>query len=153
MAVRIKHIDKTCLQEKPLLAVIKKHLRSEKDLDIVFDRRLRDCMGWYWYDETRRTHLIKVSPVVHEYHDFDVRKPLDNESRKYKFVSTILHELRHIQQKEELGKSYYNKNYCKNKNLTSAFPAYFYAEAELDARAYELQNISEAMEIYKSLEE
>lgn len=150
MSVRIRGIEKTCLSEPALLAVISKYYKSEKKLEIVFDRRIKDSYGWFVYDSDRKLNLIRISPALHQYHDCDVRKPISVEAQKYKYISTILHELRHVQQLEELGRHYYSKEYCRNSDLPDSHQAYYYTESEVDARAYELQNILAAVEIYNS---
>ncbi len=149
MAVKIRGIEKTCLDEGALLAVVSKHYRSDKNLEIVFDRRIKDSYGWFAYDADRKLNLIRVSPILHQYQDCDVRKPISAEAQKYKYISTILHELRHTQQLDELGSYYYSKEYCRNK-LAEAHHAYYYTEREVDARTYELKHVLSAVEIYNS---
>ena len=150
--IKIKNIESTCLKADALKEVIVKFYSSEKDLEIVFDKRIKDSYGWYFYDEARHVNLIRVSPLLHQFHDCDVRKPITAETQKYTYISTILHELRHAQQRDEWGKSFYSKEYCRNKNLIDSYAAYHFTEIEIDACIYELQHVLEAVKIYNSCE-
>jgi hypothetical protein len=150
MKVTIKNSDRTSLNKGILLKLIKKYCQSVKqDIVVSFDHRIK-TFGYYVYDTKKKKHIIKIS--VHGCTYSDRGTKLDKEAEKYATISTLLHELKHAIQKEECGKSFWNKDYSSALDVINPEAADFYSVCEIEARIYENKNILQAVEFYNSQE-
>ena len=146
--VVIKNISKTCLKEQPLLAVIKKHFKSNKKLEVIFNNKNKDCYGVFETNALKKVHRITISIILHQFEGCDIRKPIDKEYQKYCYISTVLHELRHLQCEEKMGQKYNNKKYSENIKLNNSHARYYFSPREIEARIYEHKHILSAIKIY-----
>lgn len=103
-------------------------------------------IGYYVFDVKKRTHIIRVSPRLNK-----AKTNGDVNAEKYQLVSTVLHELRHAQQKEELGVEFWRKHYNNAADVIQPAFSDFYSECEIDARTFENANVLSAVEFYTSL--
>jgi hypothetical protein len=96
-------------------------------------------IGQYIFDAKKRTHIIRISPKLNK-----AKTNGDSNAEKYQLVSTVLHEVRHAQQKEERGMEFWRKRY--NTAVDVIHPAFsdFYSECEIDARTFENANVLSA---------
>ena len=71
----------------------------------------------------------------------------------YQYISTLLHELRHLYQREKFGpKKFSSKEFDCNKNMTfEDFDSLVFSESETDARMYENKHILPAVEFYNNV--
>jgi len=149
MNIVFKYLDRSCLDEDGLKRIIKKYGSALKyDVVVVFDLRIRD-FGTYEFSSTKRKHIIRISPIKCCYNDDGSRK--NKSVEKYEVISALIHELRHAQQKEELGHEFWSKKYSLRSDIISKFASDFYSPCEVDARLYENRNILQAVELYNSL--
>jgi hypothetical protein len=147
MNVEVRHTDRTCLNEKAYIKLVRKYAKLKYKLIISFDDRIK-AYGQYNFDPNKRTHIIKISPkrnktVQEESVDETVYKikTVDSNGEKYQLISTTLHELKHAIQKEELGEAFWNKHYSAATDIKNKGLADFYSECEAEARIYENTNI------------
>jgi len=150
--ITVRHIEKTCLESEPFFKLCKKHAsKLEKDLLIVFDLRI-GCYGTHWFDSKKQLHIIRISPEKcrHYRDEKGVIKKLDLEAEKYNIISTVVHEIRHAQQKEEMGISYWNKKCHYAEEIRNPGYKSYYSEIEADARTYENKYVLSAVEFYNS---
>ena len=66
---------------------------------------------------------------------------LDTISSKYNVISTLIHELRHGFQKEDLGEKYEEEDWLLNPEIPNMEIAAWYSECEIDARIFENENV------------
>ena len=94
--ITFRNAHHTNLDKSGLIAVVAKyakHLKLQKNIDIVFDKRLAKVIGYHSFNADKQCHQIQISPALD-----------DNECNaafKFRIISTILHELRHAQQREQ----------------------------------------------------
>jgi hypothetical protein len=151
--VTIRYIERTCLEEEALKKVVERYTKTDKEVLVIFDMRIKDY-GDYVYDEKKRRHVIRISPAMHLYESFEPKsRMLTKEGQKVRLLATLLHECRHIQQKEELGRTFYTIAYCRNTAIHDTRVSEDYSECEIDARVYENKNVLAAVEYYDSLVE
>jgi hypothetical protein len=152
--VATRYIERTSLDEAAFVKTIKKYaklLKLSHDISIVFDMRLA-CYGIHCWDSSKKIHLIRISPTRCKF-QLEGESPvrLGPAAEKYKILSTLLHELRHAQQKEELGHNkFYSKNYGSVKEIKNPEASTYFSECERDARIFEDTYIDEAVEYYDS---
>lgn len=147
MKIEVRHIERTCLELKAYMKVLRKYAKLKHKLTIVFDKRIKDY-GQYNFDSAKRIHTIRISPqknktiqensIVETVYKI---KTVDASGEKYQLIATTLHELKHAIQKEERGVDFWNKHYScasdiKNKSLQD-----YYSECEIEARTFEHTNI------------
>jgi hypothetical protein len=85
-------------------------------------------------------HVIRLSPLKNSCPD--------KNAEKYQYVTTTLHELKHAQQVEREGTAYWNKSYKMAKGIETEAFAEFFGPCELEARIYENENLTKAVELY-----
>ena len=150
MKIEVRHIDNTCLKEVGFIKVVKKYGRIKKDVLIVFDKRIK-YLGLHGFDAKSKKHIIRLSPILSK---IDERgNIISNSAEKYNLLSTILHELRHCQQLEELRSKYWDENYGANERIKEKDISVEFSEAESDARMYENKYILEAVKLYDEFSE
>jgi hypothetical protein len=145
--VEVRHIDRTCLNEKAFLKLVRKYAKLKYRLIISFDNRIK-AYGQYNFNPTKRIHTIKISPkrnktIQETSIDESVckTKTVDSNGEKYQLISTTLHELKHALQKEERGEAFWNKHYSEATEIKDISLADFYSECETEARTFEHTNI------------
>jgi len=150
MNIKIRYFKRTSLEKKAFEKVIRKYAKLKYDILIVFDLRIK-CFGTHAWNDKKRCHIIRISPTkckIHIDEDNLSGVRLGPAAEKYRIISTLLHELRHAQQKEELGSRYYNEKYDSIEEITNPQVASWYSECERDARIFEDKNIESAVELY-----
>lgn len=138
--IEIRNIEKTKFHKEALLKVIKKFSKSEKDIVLSFDNRVTS-LGYYIYNQKKRRHDIKIcSKNLH----FE-----DDMANVYELIGTILHELKHLQQQEDLGTPAFGSfKFSCNKRIKDPAASDFYSDREIEARVFEESNLKEAVEYY-----
>lgn len=118
---KIRHrVNKEALRE-----VVKHYAKTKQNILVVFDKRLSAHRGLYSFNTKKKLHIIQLG-----YH---------NESQYVlkDVISTTLHEVKHLNQKMKMGRSfYYNKN---EKSI------------EDEARDYEEKYMDVAFSYYKKM--
>jgi hypothetical protein len=142
MDVSLKNIEKTPLDVQAYEKLIKKYCRCSKDVHVIFDKRLKSTFGNYFFNEEKDCHEIRISIFANRF--------LEETAMIYAYVSTTLHELRHAEQKEELGNNFDNKKYSCTEEIKSPRLTEFFSKIEVDARIYENKNILEAVKFYNN---
>lgn len=145
--IEVRHIDRTCLDEKAYTKLVRKYAKLKYRLIISFDNRIK-AYGQYSFNPTKRIHTIKISPkrnkIIQE-NSIDESvykvKTVDSNGEKYQLLSTTLHELKHALQKEERGEAFWNKQYSEASEIQNNSLADFYSECETEARTFEHTNI------------
>jgi len=145
MEIKIKNIDRTFLDKDSFLRLIRKYSKLTKDLDLSFDARLTSVLGNYRYDDDKKRHIIKLSLINCKYSN---KAELSKAGEKYNFISTLLHELKHAQQKEEMRQNFWKDKNCKNAEIQEESLSTEYSTVEIQARIHENKNILEAVEYY-----
>lgn len=152
----IKHIERTCLNEKAFIKLVKKYAKLKYKLVIVFDNRIKDY-GQYNFDPEKRIHTIRISPkknkIVQEDSSIEtVYKVIkvDANGEKYQLIGTTLHELKHAIQKEERGTEFWSKKYSCASDIKNTSLADFYSECEIEARQFEHNALLEAVDLYNN---
>lgn len=151
MRIEVRHIDRTPLLEGPLINLIRKYAKTEKNILIVFDKRIKDC-GTYMYNGDKKRHEIRISPEQQN-KIFAQASPSPEEVEKYCIISTILHEIRHLQQWEERGVSFWNKDFSTNQEIQDKSISVEFSQCELDAKTYENEKLLDAVKYYNSITE
>ena len=150
MEIIVKNLSRTCLQEKPFLRLIKKYSSNLKNsIHFSFDLRLKDLYGNYYFG--KRTHIIKIS--IPKCCFTEKKTKLDANAQKYQLISTIIHELYHAQQKEELGPKFYSDWFSCAPGVRDPDVRSSYSRCELAARIFEDKNILKAIQYYNTCEE
>lgn len=136
----IRNIQRTNLREYSLAKLVKKFSKSEKDISITFDARISD-FGSYIYNGEKQRHEIKISSKTFQFND--------PSSKTYELIGTILHELKHVQQQEDLGtRSFFSEKFALNKCIKNEAAATYYSLCEVEARLFEEKNVLSAVEYY-----
>jgi len=149
MKLEVRHISRTVLELKAFKELVKKYCKTDKKLLIVFDERIVDC-GYYVYDSEKKMHIIRISPDnIYSIFDSKIEKA-EKQVDKYCLISTTLHELKHLSQRDELGVSFWNKGNFSNKEIKDSQMSEQFSKCELEARAFESENVLEAVEYYNS---
>jgi len=152
MPIEIRYIERTCLQKDAFMKMIKKYHKLNHNIRVVFDLRI-NSYGSHWWDGNKKIHIIRINPLYCKFHH-DENNPkgvrLGPVAEKYRIIGTTLHELRHAQQKEELGYKFYQEKYESVKAITNPYVATWYSECERDARIYEDEHIEDAVTVYDS---
>lgn len=142
MRISIRNIEKSELSEGAYLRLVEhfcQELKLKKDVSISFDDRLT-CYGLSYFDNAKDRHIVRISPKKNK------EAGSDFEAKKWDFISTTIHELRHLYQHEvQKSSKKSNRHTSKIKNEKSKT---WYSEDEIDARLYEDQNIYDAVKIY-----
>jgi hypothetical protein len=151
--IEVRYIERTSLEKEPLKKTIQKFAKVLKqDILVVFDLRIKGFGSHTWDGEDRR-HIIRVSPIRCKFHQDESKGEevrLGPAAEKYRLVSTILHEIRHAQQKEKLGYKFYHEHYETVEEITNPHVSTWFSECERDARIYEDKNIEDAIDFYDS---
>lgn len=138
--IEIKNIEKTRLNKKALLKIIKKYSNSKKDILLVFDGRL-GIFGYYKYNSKKHRHEIKISTRTHQFKD--------RMSRVYEMIGTVLHELKHLQQHESVGSvAFMGDKLSRNERIKSMEGADYFSVRECEARTFEEKNVLPATDFY-----
>lgn len=152
MEIEVRHIDRVNLEVEPFKKVVKKYVRTDKEILIVFDKRITS-FGVHQYDSKTKKHIIRISPDK-------VARPAgychncsdsfsDPSAIKYNVISTLVHELGHINQFEELGwQTYLSHKFSCQRDIKNSDWADYYSPAEQDARRYEHKHSLQAVEYY-----
>lgn len=143
MNIRIRHLDRTCLDELAYRKLIERYsLQLQYDILIVFDMRIKNYYGDYEFNSDKKIHNIAISLNRCKYED-EVR--VDEGGEKYNLISTTIHELYHAKQYEKLG----SKLFCKPcKDIKNKELASLYSDCEIEARVFENKNLLEAVQYY-----
>lgn len=138
--IEVRNIEKTNLNKVAFLKLLKKFAKSKKDILVSFDGRL--CtFGCYSFNIEKRRHEIKISSKIFQFND-----PASN---VYELIGTLLHEVKHLQQKEDLGTNIFeSKKFGCNKRIKDQEASEYYSPCEIEARAFEEKNIDVAVEFY-----
>ena len=151
MSVVVKRIERTNLMRKPYKKMVEKYTKNLKyNLKISFDKRLV-CMGQYIFDDNKKLHIIKISPLKNKFHmrnDSLIR--LGPAAQKYNIISTTMHELKHASQREELGTEYYSNVFNSVAGVSNPEISEWYSILEIEARIFEYENLYEAIHCYDS---
>jgi len=147
--IEVRHIERTGLDENAFVKVVKKYAKSlNHNILIVFDLRIKDYGVHYW-DGVKKLHIIRISPTKCKFDYSDGNEiRIGPVAEKYKIISAIIHELRHAQQKEELGYKFYSEHYGNVKEITNPSVSEWYSKCERDARIYEDTHTTRAVEYY-----
>lgn len=138
--IEIKNIEKTKLNKKALLKVIERYSKSKKNILISFDGRL-ESFGIYTYSSKKKRHEIKISTKTFQFKDA--------ESRTYETIGTLLHEMKHLQQQEQLGSLFFmSRKFCWNDKIRSFDGSDYFSLRECEARTFEEKNVFLATEYY-----
>jgi len=148
MHVNIKYIERTCLKEKPFIKLIKKYAKTKSNILVVFDKRYKNYGGFSW-NPKKKINEIRLGIKANKYSNENTK--LSCNSEKYNFISTILHEIKHMNQREELGKKFWDKNYYTNKDLKNAHLSVEFSKCELEAKEFEAKNVLQSVKYYDSL--
>lgn len=143
--IEIRHHERVSVDRLALEKVIKKFSKVKNNVVVSFDNRISDY-GQYFFEPKKKAHTIKISPRKNI---LDTNGSLlSSESSKYQIISTLLHEMRHAQQKESVGSVFNRFSYYFNKRIKETYFSYFFSECELDARKYEVTHINSAIKMY-----
>lgn len=138
--IEIRNIEKTKLNKEAFISLVEKYSNTEKDILIFFDARISDC-GQYVYNSKKKRHEIKISPTKLMFNDAA--------SQTYEFTATLLHELKHLQQQEELGtNTLFSKRLSCNPKIKNQEGSDYFSSREIDARIFEELKLTEATEFY-----
>jgi len=147
MQVEVRYIERVSLYEEPFIRVVQEYTKKLKhNFVVVFDLRLKN-FGTHMWDADKKIHIIRLSPVLCK---FKKNVRLGPIAEKYRIIGSLLHEIRHAQQYEELGDKFWNKKYVKVKAITNPDVSDWYSECERDARIYEDLHIKDAIILYDS---
>ena len=145
--LQVKYANRTVLNEQAIRFLVRKFFKTRRNVSISFDLRIKDY-GSYTYDSKTMTHKILISPTLNQI------CPVTDEmySKQYserKLISTLLHEIRHAQQREKYGLVYFKSSeFAINENMPNAASAIYNAPREKDARRYEKRKIKKALKLY-----
>jgi HSP90 family molecular chaperone len=151
MELTLRHTETTILEEKALIEVVKKYSKLKKDIYISFTTHIQDY-GYYYWDKKNKRHTIFINPDLCKRDYFKRSKAeYDKDIQTHLLIGTIIHELRHAQQKEKLKYKYDNdqKYVCTVFIEDFSYSEYF-SQREADARVYENRHINNAMQLYHS---
>ena len=149
MNIFIKYIERTSFVESVLKRVIKKYIcKTKNDVFVIFDKRC-SIFGSYAFNIKKQVHEIRLG--VNKNKKLLSKKDLPPSDEKYVFISTLLHEIKHLNQREEMGKDFWNKDFGLNKNIKNMELAERYSKCESEAREFEEKNVLKAVEFYDSL--
>lgn len=140
--ITVRHIDRTPLDEFSFIKLVKKYSKCETDILISFDKRLKSCSGTYIFNTDKKRHDIHIS--------IPQAKFKDSGATIYSYVTTVLHEICHLRQKEELGRQFDLKRYNCVEEIKNPHVSEFYAPLEVSAREFENKHIFDAMEFYNN---
>ena len=139
--IEIRNIDKTPLNKVGLIKLIRRYAKGKKDILLSFDGRI-SCFGDYNYNSEKKRHEIRVSTKVSQFKQ-------DPAAKIYDLISTILHELKHLQQQEEVGtKTFYSKHFSYNTDIKLEEASDYFSVREAEARTFEEKNLLDAVNFY-----
>jgi hypothetical protein len=148
MNITLRHFERTSLNEQAFLKLVKKYAHNlMHDVVISFDNRISTYYGEHSYDSDKKIHFIKISPK--KCTKFE-KKIIDAHGQKYNFLSTVIHELKHASQQDQLGREFWSRQYSCAKGVKNLAAAEFYSEKEIEARIFENENVVAAVEYYDS---
>ena len=148
----ISGIEKTPLDKNALEKVVKKYIgykNRNKNISIFFVNNISDYGNYVFHN---RRHIIKISASHHKHEngDFNNIKKLNERCQTYEFLSTILHEIKHVLQRIEIGGKSVNDSFILNNHLKPIKSlCKHYSKCELGARMFEAMHILEAVAIYE----
>ena len=144
--IKINHIERTPLKKEGLSLMIESIFKSKNSILISFDNRISD-LGSYHFDAINKVHIILISPIINW-----ISPDLEIYSEQYakrKFVSTLLHELRHAFQRETMGMSKFrSEKFSIDPTKKTIEDKIYFSPCEKDARDFEKKNIQRALKIY-----
>lgn len=146
MEVEIKHLYRTCLDEKASIKLVKKYCKKFKnDITIIFDLRIKDY-GSYNFDSEKKSHIIKISPKNCCFTPEGAK--LDFGAEKYLLISTLLHELHHANQYEKMGYKFWNSKFTCASEIENTASTEYFSQCEVEAREFENKHIIAAVAYY-----
>lgn len=150
MEITIKHIENTILDEKATLELVKKYCKLKKDVYISFSTHLKDY-GYYQWDKKNKRHTIFIN-YENCKKDFlrKSKQEYDTDIQLHLLIGTILHELRHAQQKEKLKYKFKDDKYTCTVYIEDFSYSEYFSRCETDARVYENRHLNNAIELYHS---
>lgn len=98
------------------------------------------AFGQQTYDSDKRLHIIRISPRINSCPDVS--------AEKYHYLSTVLHELHHCQQKEAEGNTFWSKKFRLAPDIKTEAYAEYFSPCEIAAREYEAAYTLKAVELY-----
>lgn len=130
--------------------VIFRFCKTKKYIKICFDHRMTQTYGTYKEIISEKNRHIG--------HEIKLSLPLCGSGKRkmikiYQYISTLLHELRHLYQREKFGsKKFSSKEFDCNKNMAyDDFYSLVFSESETDARMYENKYVLPAVEYYNNV--
>lgn len=126
---------------KILLFCLKPHLdKLDNSVSVIFDNRIK--VYAVYYGCSNKTHLIRVSPNNNTILG-------DLNASLHVYLGTIIHELKHAIQSEQLGERAYNAlNFRSAVTIKNSKYSDFYSVCEVEARLYELKHVLKAVKVY-----
>jgi tRNA A37 threonylcarbamoyladenosine modification protein TsaB len=121
----VRHIERVPLKENALKKLIKRYARTKNKILVVFDKRFKNVYGQYFWDSRKKVHNIQIA----------VKKFDSVETTIKELIGTIMHEIRHLNQKVHWGRKFYIARYD--------------SECEADAMNYEQRYSDNAIRFYK----
>ncbi len=105
---------------------------------ISFDKKIAE---YGYYDNRKDRHFIRVGVRYTEH--------LDLVCQKHEVINTLLHELYHAYQWQNVGsKTFYSKEMNAIEKCSNARINYQYCQLELEARSFADTNHRQAIQIY-----
>jgi hypothetical protein len=160
--IEFKGIEKTPLHEGALRAVLGRYWRGRKSkLVISFTERLRGVYAQYWWDGENRQHRIDMVPSMHHHvrrptlwspggpppHTAGLLVPLHWDEQAMLYMHSLLHELRHAQQRHRHGSRWADPHpMARTPELN-----YWFNKWEMDARSYADRHFLKAWSLYCSV--
>lgn len=162
--VTIKNIYKVPLEERPLRRLVYRFYKGPRDVLINFDNRITSW-GQHWYNKTTKTHEISLSSIYcsHEkeqFMDWDFHRLtadtnleiLSNRDTASKLIFTLLHELKHAMQCDDIPSEYNNSAEAfENIYIQNKYLRYWLAPLEAEAEGWALLNFKKALDFYLCL--
>ena len=120
MIVEVRYIERTPLKLEPYVKFIKKYVTTKRPIVIVFDRRFTKDFGNYTFDGKK--HVIRISTLL---------------IQLYEYITTTLHELKHLQQWQIEKSAFWAESRVLRK--------------EAEAREYEMKHVFFALDYYEEM--
>lgn len=139
--IELRHLHRTRLDEIGIKTIIERFTDLEHKVVVSFDKKLALFEGLYVFDYAKR-HYIKLA--VNKFCG------LESKAQEYNYISSLLHELCHAQQCENLKEVFHSRAFSRAKGTTDQQTSYWYADRELEARIYADTHLKSAMEVYRN---
>lgn len=136
--ITVNGIHLSPFTDKGIRRVVSRFCKTKRDVEVRF---VPKGNKYGQHQEVDGVHVVAICIAKH------VGEYPDTIDTKVHMLDTLIHELRHAQQSEEWS-NYYDDDLHRNPRFKGGTAKYMYSVAELDARAYAMRHVLNALEVH-----